>query len=55
MVSLWLTYHSLPSILMGGLWFVYQIDKVYKKPLTDQGKEYSLLKGGIYNKTKGRN
>jgi hypothetical protein len=29
---------------------VYQIDKHYKKNLTANGKSYSILKGGVYDK-----
>jgi hypothetical protein len=53
--QIWFYYYSLPSIMIGVLVFVYHIDKMYKKPLTDQGKGYNILKGGVYNKTKGRN
>lgn len=50
--NVWLTYYSLPSVMIGILVFTYQIDKVYKKSLTDKNKGYNILKGGIYDKNR---
>lgn len=48
--QIFMHYHILPCFILAILYIVYRIDKMYKKPLTDNNKGYNLLKGGVYEK-----